>query len=305
MSRTIKEIYAEAVRERNRRMELSEFKSDSKMSILNGITWAFSAVVYSFETLLDVFAMDISAAINSRINGTPAYYANALLQYQKGDTLSVREDGLAFGYASIDETKRIVTQVSYAESSDNVNLDSKLILKVATGSKGNLSPVSAEDLVMLNAYIAQIKFAGTRVEVTSRKGDVLIPRLSVFYDGALPEAGIYDQIAEKLNEYVMNIDFDAGVYVSKIIDAIKKVEHVTDVYIDANAVPEQGIFLACYDADGHIQPERKINRMTHTASGYVRESTGKGDEQDLPNFKQAVKLIIDNGCDTDCLQTVQ
>ncbi len=39
---------------------------------------------------------------------------------------------------------------------------------------------------MINAYINKIKFAGTRIEVISRKGDVLIPMLSVFYDGAVP-----------------------------------------------------------------------------------------------------------------------
>ena len=32
MSRTIKEIYNEAVQERNRRLELTEFASDSKLS---------------------------------------------------------------------------------------------------------------------------------------------------------------------------------------------------------------------------------------------------------------------------------
>lgn len=73
--------------------------------------------------------MDISEAINERINGTPNYYANALLQYQQGDELVVREDGLAFGYAQVDETKRIITQVSYSESTDDSNLDNKLILK--------------------------------------------------------------------------------------------------------------------------------------------------------------------------------
>ncbi|KAA6302883.1 MAG: hypothetical protein EZS26_001053 [Candidatus Ordinivivax streblomastigis] len=303
MSRTIKEIYNEAVRERNKRMELTEFSNDSKMSIMNGLTWAFSAVIYSFETLLDVFAIDISTTINNRINGTPTYYANALLQYQKGDVLTVREDGLAFGYASVDETKRIITQVSYSESASDVNLDNKLILKVATGTKGNLSAIPPEELVMINAYIGQIKFAGTRIEVTSRNGDVLIPRVSVFYDGAVMESEIYDAIEEMLNEYIMNIDFDAGVYVSKVMETIKKVEHVTDVYIDSSVTSEQGVFLACYDANGHITPPQKISRMTHTSSGYIKQSTGKGEEQELPNFRQAIKLIIDNGCDTSCLQT--
>lgn len=295
MSRTIKEIYNEALQERNKRMELSEFSNDSKLSIMNGLTWAFAALIYSFETIIDVFAIDISTTINNRINGTPTYYANALLQYQKGDVLMVREDGLAFGYESIDETKRIISQVSYSESNNDVNLDSKLILKVATGEKGQLSAISAEDLILINAYINKLKFCGTRIEVTSRKGDVLIPRVTVYYNGAVLESVIYDAIEEKLNEYIMNIEFDAGIYVSKVLEAIRKVEHVTDVHIDTNATPEQGVFLACYDSDGVLQPPQKINRMTHTSSGYIKQSTGKDQETDIPNFRQCIKLIIDNG----------
>ena len=67
MSRTIKDIYNAAVAERNKRLELSEFKSDSKMSVMNGILWVVAAVIYSFETLLDVFAVDITAATTQRM----------------------------------------------------------------------------------------------------------------------------------------------------------------------------------------------------------------------------------------------
>lgn len=293
MSRTLKEIYDEAVRERNRRMELNEFSSDSKLSILNGITWTVAAVIHSFETLLDVFAYDISETINQRINGTPDYYARALLQYQKGDELTVREDGLAFGYASVDESKRIITQVSYDESSDDVNLDSKLVLKVATGDKGNLSAVDEEELVQIRAYLAKIKFAGTRVEVTSLPGDLLVPRLSVFWDGAISEAEVFDNIEEKLKEYMMNIEFNAVVYVSKVMEAIRSADHVTDVWIDEEATPRQGVFLACHNSEGTLMPMGRIARMQHTASGYLRQSSGKGDEEQIPNFRQALKLSVD------------
>jgi hypothetical protein len=295
MSRTIREIYEQAVRERNRRLELSEFSNDSRLSVMNGITWAVATVIYSFEVLLDMFAIDISRIINSRINGTPAYYAKALLQYQKGDTLSVRADGLAFGYDTVDETKRIITRVSYSESTNDTALDSKLILKVATGEKGKLCAVPPEDLVPVNAYINRIKFAGTRVEVISNRGDVLVPRLSVYYDGAVPEPEMYDAIENRLNGYIMEIGFDAGVYVSGIMDAVKSAPHVTDVFIDPEAVPEQGIFLACYDSDGNLQAPVKVQRMAHTGSGYIKESTCEGKEEALPGFRQAIKLIIDNG----------
>lgn len=294
MSRTIKEIYNEAIAERNRRLELTEFASDSKMSVMNGILWVVAAVIYSFESLLDVFAVDISEAINGRINGTPAYYANSLLQYQQGDELTVREDGLAFGYANIDETKRIVTQVSYMESTDDQNLDSKLILKVATGAKGSLSAIPPKELAPINAYINKLKFAGTRVEVISTKGDVLIPRLTVFHDGAVPESEVYDSIEEQLNAYMTDIDFDAAVYVSRLTDAIRRAKHVTDVHIDGHAVPEQGVFIASHDTDGHIQPPQRIARMAYTASGYLKESSGKDEEDGLPNFREAIILKIEN-----------
>ena len=295
MSRTIKQIYEEAIAERNKRLELSEFASDSKLSILNGITWTFAAVVFSFESILDVFAIDISNVINNRINGTPTYYINALLQYQKGDELLVREDGLAFGYANVDETKQIVTQASYMESSSDVNLDNKLILKVATGEKGKLQSIPQEELMMIQAYINKIKFAGTRIEVTSQEGDVLIPRVSVYHDGAVLESEMYDKIEEKLNEYMMNVKFDSTIYVSDIIAAIRSADHVTDVHIDIDAQPEQGVFIAPYDSDGHITPVKKVGRMTHTSSGYLKQSCGSGEEKDVPNFRQAIKLILDAG----------
>lgn len=295
MSRTIKQIYEEAIAERNKRLELSEFASDSKLSILNGITWTFAAVVFSFESILDVFAIDISNVINNRINGTPTYYINALLQYQKGDELMVRDDGLAFGYANVDETKQIVTQASYVESSTDVNLDNKLILKVATGEKGKLQSIPQEELIMIQAYINKIKFAGTRIEVTSQEGDVLIPRVSVYHDGAILESEMYDKIEERLSEYMMNIKFDSTIYVSDIIAAIRSVDHVTDVHIDTDARPEQGVFIAAYDSDGHITPVKKVGRMTHTSSGYLKQSSGSGEEKDVPNFRQAIKLILDAG----------
>lgn len=293
MSRTIKEIYDQAIQERDKRLELQEFQSDSKLSILNGILWVTSALIYTFEVLLDTFAMDISEVINNRINGTPAYYVRALLQYQKGDELTVREDGLAFGYASVDAAKRLVTQATYVESHSDQSLDSKLILKVATGDRGHLEAVSPEDLSLLSAYIARIKFAGTRVEVTTRKGDVLIPRLTVYYDGSVVEAQVLDGIESNLQEYMSSIDFDAAVYVSKVLAAIRSAPNVTDVYIDTRATPEQGVFLASYDTDGVLSPMRPVERVAQTASGYLTQSTGKDDQHSLPTLRESLILKVD------------
>ena len=63
--------------------------------------------------------------------------------------------------------------------------------------------------------------------------------------------------------------------------------------IDENATPRQGVFLACHDSDGTLLPMERISRMRHTASGYLRQSSGKGDEEQIPNFRQALKLSVD------------
>lgn len=293
MSRTIQEIYKEAVLERDKRLELSEFKSDSKLSVMNGILWVVAAVIYSFETLLDVFSVDISTAINNRINGTPNYYAQALLKYQEGDELKMRDDGLAFGYEVVDQTKCLITQVSYSESTDDVNLDNKLILKVAKGKKGNLSELTESELIPVQAYINKLKFAGTRIEVISTKGDVLIPRLTVYYDGSIPESEMYDALDFNLKKFITSIDFDAMIYVSKLMDTLQRVNHVVDVYIDEEAVPEQGVFLACHDVDGRLLPAEKIKRMASTKSGYLKESTKQAEEINLPTFREAILLKVE------------
>ena len=52
MSRTLTEIYIEAVETRNKYLELTELTNDSKMSIINAFTWVTAAAIYSFETFL-------------------------------------------------------------------------------------------------------------------------------------------------------------------------------------------------------------------------------------------------------------
>ena len=99
MSRRLREIYNEAVQERNRRLELDGVRQRLKLSVMNGILWSSGGCHIQFRDAAGCLRGGYLEAINNRINGTPDYYANALLQYQQGDELTVRGDGLAFGYA--------------------------------------------------------------------------------------------------------------------------------------------------------------------------------------------------------------
>lgn len=294
MARSINEIYKEIVAEKDKRLELSEYKSDSKVSVINGIAWFVSAAIYSFETIMDTFIVDINDIIKDRINGTPSYYVNAALKYQHGDKLKIKDDGLGFGYEKTDETKRIITQASYQESSNPQSLDTKLILKVATGTNGKLSPLTEDQLTQVTAYINQIKFAGTYIEVVSRKGDIIIPRLTVFYDGSAMEETMRSALDDALNKFIMETKFNSAIYVSSIVSCLMAVEHVTDVYMDVNAVPQQGVYIVSYESDGTQSEEKRVGRMTYASSGFLRESSKEGEEKDIPNFRESIVLKVDS-----------
>ena len=293
MSRTLTEIYNEAVETRNKYLELTELTNDSKMSIINAFTWVTAAAIYSFETLLDVFTTDIAKTFTQRINGTSAYYANAMLKWQYGDDLIINDEGTAFHYATEDTTKRLITHVSYQEYYNEEFKDNILILKVASGEGRSLSQLSDEELIAARAYLNQIKFAGVKCNVVSRRGDVLVPRLTVYYDGAITKEELYDNIDTALIDFIVSMKFDSLVYSQKIIDAIQKVEHVTDVHIDHEASVEQGIFIAQYNDNNELGPLTKIERKCYLASGYAKQSTQQDAESELPTFREAIVIKLE------------
>lgn len=305
MARTLTEIYATAKDCRNQYLELTEFQNSSKMSVLDAFTWVTSACIWGFENILDVFKVDLAKDLQNRINGNAAYYANALLKYQSGDELEMNADGTAFSYPTVDESKRIITRVSYSENQEEGFYDKQLILKIATGEPGAYERVSDDELLAIRAYFNQIAFAGTHATIVSRKGDVLVPRVTVYYDGAVSEEEVYENIEGALNEFIADISFDGVVYVQKIIDAIQKAEHVVDVYVDTTASDLQGIFVAQYDDDNNLIPistddsgnvvsyEQRIDRCFTPNSGFIKQSTRSGAEETLQTWKEAITLKIE------------
>lgn len=305
MARTLTEIYNVAKECRNQYLQLTEFENTSRMSIIDAFTWVTSACIWTFENILDVFKIDIVRDLDNRINGTPGYYANALLKYQHGDELVMSDDGTQFSYASIDPTKRIITKVSYSENDLEGFHDKELLFKVAKGDPGAYEKLSDEELIQARAYLRQIAFAGTHFLMVSRKGDVLIPRVTVYYDGAVSTDEVYANIEKSLNDFIEKMDFNGMTYAQKIIDAIQAADHVVDVYIDNTETDKQGIFIAQYDDDNNLIPskvadgdevlsyENRITRYFIPNSGYIKESSGEDQEKDLPTWRESILLKLE------------
>ena len=166
--------------------------------------------------------------------------------------------------------------------------------------------IGDEELLAIRSYINKIKFAGTNIHVVSRNGDVLIPRVTVFYDGSVPTNIVYDNIEKSLDSFLSNVDFDGCVYVQKVIDAIQAAENVVDVFIDNSSTDQQGIFVAQYDDDNLIIPttfdaegnptgyEKKIERFFVANSGFLKQSTKNGEEASLPRWVESIILKVED-----------
>lgn len=299
MARSLTEIYLEAKDKRNQYLELTEFQNSSKMSILDAIMWVASACIWTFENILDVYKIDLAKDLQNRINGTAKYYANALMKYQSGDELEMNEDGTAFSYPTIDETKRIIKKVSYSEHQEEGFYDKKLLLKIATGEPGKYEKIGDAELLAIREYFRQIAFAGTQATIVSRLGDILIPKVTVYYDGAVTEDEVYQNIENSLNDYLANLGFDGLVYVQKILDAIQRAEHVVDVYIDKDATDMQGVFVAQYDDDNELIMtegggfEQLVDRCFTPNSGFIKQSSGNYPEDGLMTWRQSIIFRIE------------
>ena len=299
MARTLTEIYTVAKQCRDKYLELTEFQNDSKMSILDAFTWVTSSCIWAFENILDVFKVDLAKDLQNRVNGTPAYFANALLKYQSGDDLVVSEDGASFSYATIDESKRIISKVSYSEVVEDGYHDKLAVYKIATGEPGAYARIEEDELLAIRAYLGKILFAGQHAMVVSRNGDVLIPRVTVYHDGAISEDELYTNIENSLNDFIANMSFDGMLYAQKIIDCIQNAEHVTDVEVDRTGTDQQGIFIAMYDDDNNLMEvevsvEQRIGRYVIPNSGYIKQSTRSGKEENLQTWREAITLKLED-----------
>lgn len=279
MSRTITQIYADAVKTRNDYLQITELntgKSSGKMSVLNVITYVMASLIFTYETMLDVFQVEIAQIISNRINGTPRWYITIakLFQYNvesdQPDTLIFDEDTLSMRYQEIDATKRIVSQAAYEDREE----DNGITLKVCKANDNQTEiengtiykPLSENELVAFKSYIAQMKFVGAKIFSISIPGDILeIRNCTIIYDNNyITKDMAFSSVVASLVNYAKNLQYDGMIYYQSVIDAISDTEHI--VTVEANAE----LWLRKYDPINKTYKEaEQITGRTRTASGYI------------------------------------
>ena len=292
MSRTISQIYSEAIFVRNNYLQITELDSGrtrSKMSIMNLMTYVMSVLIYTYETILDTFQVNIAKLIAARINGTPAWYVTMAYKFQynptteSNDTFGFNEDTFMLEYETIDASHKIVAKAAYQEY-----MSDAIVLKVCKDNSGSseaeqgmiYTPFSDAEMNAFRQYIQSIKFVGSKVYCVSLPGDLITIKsedgAAIYYnDMYSTRDGILEAIRESLVNYAKTLEYNSYVYYQSFIDAIQAVKNV--VNIDSGLVIE----VKSYNSvSGRYDSAERITGQYRPLSGYI----GYIDEEGNPTI---------------------
>jgi hypothetical protein len=172
---------------------------------------------------------------------------NSGKEWQNGYQLELI-DG-KYQYATDDPDARLVKRVAISE------VERGLIIKVANeDSGGNPIPLTTEHMINLRAYLNNIKFAGTYIDLVSLNADLLQFDLIIYYKATY--SIIKDNVIAAIISYIKALPFDGAVTRANIITAINNVEGVEDVYVTS--------LMHQYGSN----PAQAIDRIAVPASGY-------------------------------------
>lgn len=285
MSKSLSQIFSEAVAKRNAYLQITELNSGltkSKMSILNLITYVQAVLIFTYQTVLDVFEVDIANLIANRINGTAPWYASMALKFQynsitnSGDSLIFDEDKLKIRYEKVDKSHLIIAKSAFQK---NENGDG-IILKVCKANSNsnelsngiNYTQLTSSELTAFKNYIDQIKFIGSVVQSMSVPGDIIsIKNCTVTYDDQyITEEQAMSAIQKALIKFTSTLDYNAYIYYQSIIDTIFEVDNVVDI----TPTQEAGnvlVMVKQYNATTRKYDEEfALTQARRAKAGYIR-----------------------------------
>jgi hypothetical protein len=239
MARSISTIYDEIAAAKDSQAALSNLApaSDNSQELMAALLsssrvaiwrlWAYVVAVslHTHEVLWDLYKAEVERIALESTVGTLRWYQATCMAFQLGDSLAFDTARQKYGYAVLDATKRIVKRCAVSESAQG------LVFKVAKLSGSNPLGLSLQETQSLAGYLKKVRFAGTRLQVVSGSGDILVVNATVFYDPIEPLATLKANVETAIKAYVANLPFDGQLLTNGLIDSLQVVQGVKDVQL--------------------------------------------------------------------------
>jgi hypothetical protein len=242
MSRTLTDIYNALATEKaaqpelealvpeldNAQQLLSDLNTPSRVARWRLMLWVVAVAIWVHERLWDIFKAEVDALAARSSVGTRRWYQEQALAFQFGYDLVEGEDGV-FRYEEDVPESRIVVRAAVAEQSGTV------LLKVARMNAGALAPLTAPQLIAFAAYLAQVKMAGTIINLLSAAPDLLKVQFVVYYNplvlsglGELITDDAVKPVEVAINDYIKALPFNGELRLTALVDAVQRAVGVED-----------------------------------------------------------------------------
>lgn len=261
MARTITEIKQQIIDAKNADANLNALTSASQTAIWNLWAYIVAVAIYTMEVLWDTFRTDLEKLAAESIPGTIRWYYRQALNFQYGDTLTW--DGNRFSYATPDTSRQIIKRVAITDVSGQVRI------KVAKEVAGIPVKLTSAELLAFQAYMAQIKFAGTNLSIISYDPDLLNIGLTIYFDplllatdGSLITDSAVFPVENAINNYLAAIEFGGVFNMNLLIDDTLKAVGADD--LEPGTIEGKAAGAASYTAITH-EYEASAGYMTVNA----------------------------------------
>lgn len=234
MARTINEIHAALVSEKEARTELAGLTSNSRTAIWSLWLYVVATGMWTLEKLFDSHKAEVLDIISRMKPHSLKWYAEKATAYQHGYDLVPDADYYDNSLLS-DEDIENSKLVDYAAV---VNADTGLRIKVATDNGTDLEALTLGELAAFREYMSRIKDAGVNLIVTSNAPDDLKLSLEVFYNPLILDAagerldgGGATTVQSAIKNYLKNLPFNGVFVLAYLVDQLQAVDGVVVPHI--------------------------------------------------------------------------
>ena len=281
--RSVSQIYSEAVSVRNNYLQLTELnsgRSNSKLSMINLLTYVVAVCIHTYEAVLDVFQLKISEALGGRINGTPDWYVLTSKKFQydqsteMGDALIFNEETMKIEYETVNASHRIIDKAAWQTGEDGQSILLKVCKSNTNSNEINngipYTQLTDQELKAFKMFIQQIKFVGASIESVSYPGDIISIVADndnpIFYNENYVNASqVMSSIQKAMVDFANEFEYNGFLYYQSLMNTIRKTEHIVDI---SNGIK---VYISSYNrGTGKYDEPVELKNRARLKSGYIR-----------------------------------
>lgn len=287
MARTINEIYDAIITEKETESVLNgltplpdtsqtfldDLTTTSKVAIWRLWYYTLAVAINVHESVWDLFRAEVEARALEIITGTARWYRDQSLLFQNGDALTYDTATGKYIYNPITTANQIIKRCAVVDTGAQVRI------KVAKLNSVTSKPeaLTAGEKTAYEAYLEQIKFAGTSTTVTSAAADDFKVDLFIRYDaqvldatGAKLEDPAIFPVIDAINTYIENIPFNGVLNLTSLNDSIQAADGVMDSVLNSASakfglLPYTAINKNYIPDAGHLELDQPNSVINYTS----------------------------------------